>query len=294
MAFLASSFAFGRVASIQASLERILAALGPSPARFVDAYGGEPLPMKRFKHRWVTLADLELFLLATARARREHGSLRNLFAACDRGEPDFVPALERFYAELAFHAAGSTRDATRGLRFLLPNPAHGSACKRAHLFLRWVVRDGDFDLGLWSGSRFLPSRLLLPMDTHVHRIATYLGLTRRRAADLAAAREATSWLRKIAPEDPTAFDWALSRLGILAECVRERTRRHCERCAVRPVCRVSLVPADAPNRGAGNKARSASATSRRVPWGARGDRETPAPEGAEATAEAPSRAASAL
>jgi uncharacterized protein (TIGR02757 family) len=242
VAFLASSFAFGRVASIQASLEKILVALGPSPARFLDGYYGGPLPLKKFKHRWVTLADLELFLLAIARARREHGSLRNLFAECDLGEPDFVPALERFYAELAFYSAVPDADATRGLRFLLPSPGQGSACKRAHLFLRWMVRATGFDLGLWTGARFDASRLLLPMDTHVHRISTYLGLTRRKAADLAASREATEWLRKIAPDDPVAYDWAISRLGILAECVRERTRRHCERCAVRPVCRVSLLP----------------------------------------------------
>lgn len=110
-----------------------------------------------------------------------------------------------------------------------------------------MVRTEGFDLGLWTGGRFTPSRLLLPMDTHVHRISTYLGLTRRKTADLAASREATAWLRRLAPEDPVAYDWSLSRLGILAECVREKTRRHCERCAVRPVCRVSLVPASAPS-----------------------------------------------
>jgi uncharacterized protein (TIGR02757 family) len=110
-----------------------------------------------------------------------------------------------------------------------------------------MVRAEGFDLGLWTGGRFTPARLLLPMDTHVHRIARYLGLTRRPSADLAAAREATSWLRVLNPQDPVAYDWALSRLGILAECVTERTRRHCERCAVRPVCRASLVP----SQGAG-------------------------------------------
>ena len=105
-----------------------------------------------------------------------------------------------------------------------------------------MVRTEGFDLGLWTGGRFTPARLLLPMDTHVHRIATYLGLTRRPAADLAASREATGWLKRLNPEDPVAYDWALSRLGILAECVTARTRRHCERCAVRPVCRASLIP----------------------------------------------------
>jgi uncharacterized protein (TIGR02757 family) len=245
VAFIAASFAFGRVASIRASLERILTALGSSPARFLDAYNGEPLPaLKRFKHRWVTAADLAAFLHAVARARREHGSLRNLFAENDGGGADFVAALDLFYDELTRYTGLREAELSRGLRFLLPRPGEGSACKRAHLFLRWAVRGGDFDLGLWRGARFSPSRLLLPMDTHVHRISTYLGLTRRKSADLRAAREATTWLRRIAPEDPVAYDWAISRLGILAECVRERTKRHCERCAVRPVCRVSLLPAE--------------------------------------------------
>jgi uncharacterized protein (TIGR02757 family) len=111
-----------------------------------------------------------------------------------------------------------------------------------------MIRTEGFDLGLWTGGRFTPARLLLPMDTHVHRIARYLGLTRRPVADLGAAREATRWLRRLNPEDPVAYDWSLSRLGILAECATERTRRHCERCAVRPVCRASLV--DAPGAAA--------------------------------------------
>jgi endonuclease III len=105
-----------------------------------------------------------------------------------------------------------------------------------------MVRADDLDLGLWTGGRFSPARLLLPMDTHVHRISRYLGLTRRKTADLAASREATAWLSRLSPGDPVAYDWALSRLGILAECVDARTRRHCERCAVAPVCRERLDP----------------------------------------------------
>ncbi len=285
VAFLAASLAFGRVASIRASLERVLAALGPRPAAFLEAWDGRALgPLRSFRHRWVSGEDVEDLLRGLRGARRGHGSLGALFAEGDedkkrgtgdsfegekgRGsgtrrraacgvtstraasgpdsnraiEPDYVPALSTFLRNLR----GETRrgkPASRGLAFLLPSPASGSACKRQHLFLRWMIRAEGFDLGLWAGGRFTPARLLLPMDTHVHRIARYLGLTRRNAADLAAAREATAWLRRLNPEDPVAYDWALSRLGILAECVTERTRRHCERCAVRPVCRASLVPA---------------------------------------------------
>jgi len=243
VAFIASSLAFGRVASIQSSLERVLSALGPSPAGFLDAWHGEAIPgLARFKHRWVTREDLRRFLNAVRRARNEHGSLRNLFAAGDHGEPDYVPALDRFYGQLTYLTGNDTFELPHGLRFLLPQPGEGSACKRAHLFLRWMVRDRDVDLGLWSGHHFRADRLLLPMDTHVHRISRYLGITRRATADLIASREATQWLRRIDTDDPVSFDWALSRLGILAECSREITRSHCERCAVRPVCRETLVP----------------------------------------------------
>ena len=243
VAFLAASLAFGRVASIQASVARVLEPMGPSPTAFLDAWDERPIPeLKRFVHRWVKGKDVEDFLRMVTRARRVHGSLGALFAAGDGGGHDFVAPLSTFLRNLRV-LSPRQEAASRGLAFLLPEPEGGSACKRQHLFLRWMVRAEGFDLGLWTGGRFAPSRLLLPMDTHVHRIARYLGLTRRKAADLAAAREATGWLRRLNPGDPVAYDWSLSRLGILAECVTERTRRNCERCAVRPVCRASLVPA---------------------------------------------------
>jgi uncharacterized protein (TIGR02757 family) len=261
-AFLAASLAFGRVASIQASVEKILAVLGPRPAEFLESWDELPLgALRAFRHRWVSGKDVEDFLRVVKRARHAHGSLGALFAAGDEEEEknflegeecrggangaapsDYVPALSTFLRNLHLLSPRPTAP-SRGLKFLLPSPSSGSACKRHHLFLRWMIRSEGFDLGQWTGGRFTPARLLLPMDTHVHRIATYLGLTRRPAADLAAAREATGWLRTLNPGDPVAYDWALSRLGILAECVTERTRRHCERCAVRPVCRASLIPA---------------------------------------------------
>jgi uncharacterized protein (TIGR02757 family) len=218
VAFIAASLAFGRVASIQASVERVLTVLGPSPAGFLDAWDEGKLPaLRAFRHRWVTGRDVEELLRMVKRARRAHGSLGALFAKGDvEGEKtgDFVPALSSFHRNL--HAFSRRVGApTRGLRFLLPDPDAGSACKRSHLFLRWMIRTDGFDLGLWTGGRFTPARLLLPMDVHVHRISRRIGLTRRKAADLAASREATAWLRRILPADPVAYDWSLSRLGIL-------------------------------------------------------------------------------
>ena len=238
-AFLASSLAFGRVASINASLERLFAALGPQPAATLREAAGDVRGLEGFVHRWVDAGSLRPFLRSVGETLRAEGSLGALFASGDEGGPDFVPALDRFFSVLRERTAVPARRFPRGLRFLLPTPGDGSACKRAHLFLRWTVRSGDVDLGLWRGPGLAASRLLLPMDTHVHRISRYLGLTARPAADLRASREATGWLAKIDPLDPVRFDWALSRLGILAECVRDPRRSLCDGCAVRPVCRAS-------------------------------------------------------
>ena len=241
-AFLASSLAFGRVASIKGSLERLFSALGAHPATVLrerrgldDGLDG----LDGFVHRWVDAGSLSPFLHAVGETLRAEGSLGALFASGDDGGADYVSALDRFFSVLRERTGVPARRIPRGLRFLLPAPGDGSACKRAHLFLRWMVRTADVDLGLWRGGGFAPARLLLPMDTHVHRISRYLGLTARPSADLRAAREATGWLSKIEPEDPTRFDWALSRLGILAECVRDPRRSRCDGCAVRPVCRAS-------------------------------------------------------
>jgi uncharacterized protein (TIGR02757 family) len=239
-AFLAASLAFGRVASIRKTLERLLAPLGPEPAGFLERWDGRPIAgLDGVVHRWVTAADLRSLLRAVAGARRDSGSLEALLVLGDDGGADLTVALGRFFR--ALRALSGERTPSRGLKFLLPRPEEGGACKRAHLFLRWMVRPGAPDLGLWKSGRLSPARLLLPMDTHVHRISRYLGLTRRPTADLAASREATALLRRVDPGDPVSFDWALSRLGILTECVREIRRSHCERCAVSPICRMSKV-----------------------------------------------------
>ena len=56
--------------------------------------------------------------------------------------------------------------------------------------------------------------LVVPIDTHMCRICTELGLTRRRAPDLRMALDVTEGFRRIRPDDPVRYDFALTRLGI--------------------------------------------------------------------------------
>ena len=74
-----------------------------------------------------------------------------------------------------------------------------------------MTRDESPDLGLWN---IPPSKLIIPLDVHIHRIAQLIGLTRRRDASWKTAVEITSNLRRIHPEDPIRYDFVLAHLGI--------------------------------------------------------------------------------
>ncbi len=89
-----------------------------------------------------------------------------------------------------------------------------SACKRVCLFLRWMVRSNSpVDLGLWAD--FIDRRTLtMPLDVHVLRQSTRLGLISTKTATMSAARRLTANLTDIFPDDPLKGDFALFGYGI--------------------------------------------------------------------------------
>ncbi len=211
VALVASSLAFGTVKQICRSVAGALEPLGKAPAELLVS--ASPLDLaaayRPFRHRWITGADMARMLEGIRAALREYGSLRELFlAGLGTSEPDVVPAAARFVEYIHENGGGFRRS-------LLPSPASGSACKRLNLFLRWMVRSDAVDPGLWSEVR--PEMLIVPLDTHMYRIARTFGFTKRRTADLRTAREATEVFRRISPHDPVKYDFALTRLGILKE-----------------------------------------------------------------------------
>lgn len=100
----------------------------------------------------------------------------------------------------------------QGFYHLIPNPQNGGAMKRMNMFLRWMVRSGPVDLGLWD---FIPtSELLIPLDVHVSRLSREMGLLTRNSNDFKAVLELTTNLKKIDPNDPAKFDFAIFGLGV--------------------------------------------------------------------------------
>jgi len=202
---IASSLAYGNVKQILRSVSLVLEKMGPCPSAFLLN-----APLNRiagtfsdFKHRFTTGQDIARLLCGVRRVIEKHGSLQKCFMSrLQRNDCNVIPALSAF-VENIFPEGGD---------FLIPTPGRGSACKRLNLFLRWMVRRDEVDPGGWDGVP--PSKLLVPLDTHMHRIAMTLGLTKRKQADLRTALEITEAFRKFSPSDPVRYDFVLTRFGI--------------------------------------------------------------------------------
>lgn len=222
---VASSLAFGRVPQILASVTRVLDRL-PNPAADVRRAGRAEWRrrLRGFRHRFVTGEDVSDLLYAAGRLLERHGSLEACFTnGHDPSDATVLPALTAF--------VGALRRESGRRSYLLPSPDDGSACKRLHLYLRWMVRRDDVDPGAWAVPA---SKLIVPLDTHMHRIARALGLTARRAADGRTALEVTAAFRAMTPEDPVRYDFALTRLGIRTDTDLEGFVRKCsehKRCS---------------------------------------------------------------
>lgn len=217
---IAAAFAYGRVEKIMEALERVFGVLGPSPRdRLLQLKPKDDAleSLVGFKYRFHKKEDVALVFHLLRQVLERRGSLLRLFQSCDDGACT-GPALAGFAEEILSGDArpllrARTLPAGHPVRFLLSSPARGGAAKRLCLFLRWMVRRDEIDPGFWHGS-VDPARLIVPLDTHVARVARQLGFTRRSAADWRTALEVTSSLRSYDPADPVRFDFSLFRFGM--------------------------------------------------------------------------------
>lgn len=238
---LSASLAYGRVDLFKPKLEALLGRMGRSPAQFVaelDVAGAERL-LAGFVYRFNVGTDVAVLLLGMGQALRSHGSLEALFAAGLEAE-DWQGSIGRFTRALRDVPLGPLRQRLgkeRGLDHLLPSPLGPGAAKRLNLYLRWMVRGPDeVDFGIWRS--ISPSKLLIPLDTHIARISQRIGLTRRKDLGWKTAEEITRALRQVDADDPVRFDFALCHHGMSGRCAPTPVRLECARCALRTVCRV--------------------------------------------------------
>jgi uncharacterized protein (TIGR02757 family) len=227
---LAALLAYGRVDAMRAHTRELLSHLGRHPAeRLRD---GVPR-LKGIRYRFHRASDLRALLRGVRALLLRHGTLREAFDRQWHRHGELKPTLAAFVEEIRQHAGASGP----GLTFLLADPARGGACKRWHLYLRWMIRSepGDPDPGVWNGAHS-PSILLVPLDTHLVRVSRRLGFTGRRTVNWKMAEEVTAALRRFSPEDPVRYDFPLCHLGIAGICPPSLTAEHCRCCPLQGVC----------------------------------------------------------
>ena len=202
---IASSLAYGRVAQIVKSVGSVLDKMGKSPRQYIENSSPEYMQktFAAFKHRFTTGAEMASLLTGIKKILDDYGSLENCFFSGMDNEVTIMPALDKFATEAALG---------NEFRSLLPMPSAGSACKRLNLYLKWMIMNDEVDPGCWK--KIPPSKLVMPLDTHIFRICSNLGITKRKSADMKTALEITSFFRSINPEDPVKYDFALTRPGI--------------------------------------------------------------------------------
>jgi len=213
--FLASALAYGRVAQIEKSLEDLFGRMGCGPGEFIKSFDGRNRrKLKSFKHRFTSGDDISDLLELLRSVLKDYGSLEEFFlCGYNKSDLNVLSALGIFCDSLyRMYYNRHNREPGRGLKYLVPKPSAGSACKRLNLFLRWMVRRDRIDTGLWKSVD--KAKLIVPMDVHMSRISKMLKFHTKENITLRTAVEVTEEFAKIAPQDPVRYDFSLCRIGI--------------------------------------------------------------------------------
>jgi uncharacterized protein (TIGR02757 family) len=208
--FLTATIAWGQRKTILKNARELVMMMDDSPHEFILHFSKKDLRrFSNFKHRTFNGNDCTCFLQSLRNIYQKHDGLENLFARGLKQEHqdlrEAITSARRIFFTIA-HMARSEKH--------FSDPSAGSAAKRINMFLRWMVRQDDcgVDFGIWKS--ISPAVLSCPLDVHSGRVARKLGLLSRTQNDWKAVAELTSNLRKMCPEDPVKYDFALFGLGV--------------------------------------------------------------------------------
>lgn len=208
--FLAAMFAYGKREVFIEKLNILFNIMDNKPYDFVMNFDKKGIELKNFGYRFAKDNDfIEIFSILNM-LYSEKESLRNLFSYSYSQSKEIKGMLQGVVDY--FYARVDCKKASAGFYHLLPNPHNGSAVKRLNMLLRWFVRDGKVDLGIW---KFIDkSEILIPLDVHVSRLSRELGLLKRTQNDFKSVMELTNELKKLDPKDPVKYDFALFGYGV--------------------------------------------------------------------------------
>lgn len=212
MGFFAATLAWGQRISIINSCKKIVDFFEHAPHDFILNHTDKDLKkMEKFVHRTFNSTDLLYFIHFLKKHYQSNKSLEAAFtqnfSEAEKNTEKALINFHNFFADDEFFPSRTRKH--------VATPARNSACKRLNMYLRWMVRKDKkgVDFGIWKTIK--PAQLLIPLDVHVERVARNLKLVKRKQRDFKTVLELTNTLRKIDPNDPVKYDFALFGLGIL-------------------------------------------------------------------------------
>ena len=239
--FIAAVFSLGRADLIKKAVRDLFERMGDSPFRFVSTFhpSRDEKVFDGFVYRFYKDRDVGLLIWWLKQILDGFGSLKAFFLKGYNEKDEHIgPSLSRFVQAIQNLETNpfypSLPEKGSGASHWLTDPKDGSGCKRLNLFLRWMVRHDNLDLGLWK--EVSPSQLVIPLYTYIARIGRRIGLTKRASADWKMAVEITESLKRFDPHDPVKYDFALCRVGMLYGCSVTPEEEACKSCPLRRFC----------------------------------------------------------
>lgn len=201
--FIASLLAYGSRQQFIKKLNLLFEIAQNEPLNFIQNF--EPEIIGDFNYRFGKPNDfVEIFSILKELYNSSDG-LEELFAHGFSQGKMFETVVDYFYSRVG-------EGAKQGFYQMIPNPHKGGAMKRMCMFLRWMVRKSAVDVGIWKFMK--PADLYIPLDVHVGRVSRQMGLLTRKANDFKAVVELTQNLKKLCPEDPIKYDFAMFGYGV--------------------------------------------------------------------------------
>ena len=207
--FIASLFAYGSRKQFISKLHELFSYADGEPANFVKNGDFAILQKENFNYRFSKPNDVIEWLTILSKLYNTSEGLSELF----RYGYEKEGSLDAMYRVVIDYFYSNAKERMgQGFYHLLPDPHKGGAMKRMNMFLRWMVRKSEVDLGIWS---FIPkSDLRIPLDVHVARLSRKMLLLERKSNDMKAVIELTNNLKRFDPEDPVKYDFAIFGKGI--------------------------------------------------------------------------------
>ena len=212
--FISSLFAYGNRKLFIKKLDEIFAKAEGDLVGFVK--NGDFASLKGVEYRFSKENDIIPIFKILSKLYNESKGLEELFEYSWKQSNQKSSILEKeqifLQTVVDYFYSQAPKTFTQGFYHMIPNPKNGGAMKRMNMFLRWMVRKGPVDLGIWDF--ITPSELLIPLDVHVARISREMGLLIRKSNDFKAVLELTEQLKKFSPDDPVKYDFAMFAFGV--------------------------------------------------------------------------------